>query len=255
MKLDFAEKSAEKKAGQNATSVGKDMNFAAAEAFKLLRTNLNFSLPDEKKCRIVAITGAQQGVGKSLVALNLAYSTSQAEKRVLLIEADLRMPSISRKTGLKPTPGLSNLLAGANDLTSCVQHYVKNLDVITSGDIPPNPSELLGSHRMQELMAEFSGQYDEIIVDLPPMTIVSDSLVISDFVHGYIVVVRENEDEKASFNEMMRQFEVAKVKVLGFVYNCAENSGKKYGKKKYRHYKNGYYNYDGYYGSSDPSKQ
>ena len=220
--------------------LGKNMSFELSEAFKLLRTNISFSLPDDEECRVIGIVGAVRGVGKSFVAANLAYSFANANKKVLLIDADLRMPTVALKTGLAPTPGLSNYLAGvgADSVESIVQNFAPSLDVITAGNIPPNPSELLGSEKMRGLLRELKERYDYIIFDLPPAVVVSDALVVSKLVHGFLLVVRQKIDEKKSVHEMMRQFELVDAKVLGFVFNAYDTGTRRYDKyKKYRYYR------------------
>lgn len=225
----------------NKEVIGSNMTFELSEAFKLLRTNIAFSLPDDEECRVIGIVGALRGVGKSFVAANLAYSFAGADKKVLLIDGDLRMPTIAEKTGLNSTPGLSNYLAGvgADNVESIIQNFTKNMDVITSGNVPPNPSELLGSEKMRALLETLKQKYDYIIFDLPPTVVVSDALVVSKLVHGFLLVVRQNIDEKKSVQEMMRQFDFVHAKVLGFVFNAFDNGGSHYGKYK----KNKYYRY------------
>ncbi len=214
------------------------LSFELSEAFKLLRTNIAFSLPDDG-CKVIGVIGALRGVGKSFVAANLAYSFANSEKKVLLIDGDLRMPTIATKMGLSPAPGLSNFLAGVgvNSAGDIIQKFANNIDVITSGNIPPNPSELLGSEKMRAFLTALKAKYDYIIFDLPPVTIVSDALVLSKIVHGFLLVVRQNVDEKKSIRDMMRQLEFANAKVLGFVMNGSGGNSKHYdkyyGKKKY----------------------
>ena len=132
------------------TMLGDRLSFAASEAYKLLRTNLTFALPDENKCRVVGVTSAMRGEGKSTTSINLAYTLAEAGKRVLLIEADMRRPNLARRLAIDPAPGLSNLLAGLCQERDVIQDVglLDSLKVITSGDIPPNPSELLGSDRI-----------------------------------------------------------------------------------------------------------
>lgn len=227
----------------NEEIIGKNMTFSLSEAFKLLRTNISFSLPDDNECRVIGVVGAIRGVGKSFVAANLAYSFAGADKKVLLIDGDLRMPTIAEKTGLAPTPGLSNYLVGvgADSIEDITQNFAKNMDVITSGNIPPNPSELLGSGKMRSLLSTLKEKYDYIIFDLPPTVLVSDALVISTLVHGFVLVIRQKIDEKKSVKEMIRQLDFVQAKVLGFVFNSFDKGGKgngKYKRKKYyRYYK------------------
>lgn len=149
---------------------GDRLSFAASEAYKLLRTNLTFALPDEKKCRVVGVTSAMRGEGKSTTSINLAYTLAETGKKVLLIEADMRRPNLARRLAIDPAPGLSNLLAGLCQEQDVVQDVglLDSLKVITSGDIPPNPSELLGSERMNAVTANLVRSFDFVIFDLPP---------------------------------------------------------------------------------------
>ncbi len=134
--------------------LGDQLNFAAAEAYKLLRANLTFSLPDEQKCRVVGVTSAVRGEGKSTTSINLAYTLAETGKRVLLVEADMRRPQLAHRLAIDAAPGLSNLLAGLCREKDVVQDVglLENMKVITSGDVPPNPSELLGSERMSTVV-------------------------------------------------------------------------------------------------------
>ena len=222
--------------------LGPNMNFATAEAFKLLRTNISFSLPDEDSCRVIGVTSSSPGEGKTFTSINLAYSIAQTDKKVLLIEGDMRLPTIARITGLSPTPGLSNLLVGLDQKIKVTQLF-EGLSVLVSGDVPPNPSELLTSKRMGALIETISEKYDYIIIDLPPVTSVSDALVVSKYVSGMILVARQNYAYRAAFAETVRQFEQVGAKILGVVFNYAASSSGKYSKKykKYGKYYAKYY--------------
>ena len=171
--------------------IGEYLSFAATEAYKLLRTNLMFALPDQGKCRVVGVTSALRNEGKSTLAINLAYTVSQAGYRVLLIDGDMRLPTLAKRLNIPKRPGLSNLLAGLCTVQDAVQtsDLLDNLKAIAAGDIPPNPSELLSSARMETLLRELGADYDFILLDLPPVTAVTDGLVISKLVDGMIVVV------------------------------------------------------------------
>ncbi len=228
------------------------LSFAAAEAYKLLRTNLLFSLP-EKSCHIIGVTSSVRGEGKSTTSINLAYTFAQSGKKVLLIDGDMRLPTIASKLSLQRAPGLSNLLAGLNSERQCLQKssQMENWFIIPSGDIPPNPSELLGSERMHALLDRYASVFDYIILDLPPVNIVADALVISKWLDGLVLVARQNYITKRALNECMYQIEKLHAKLLGFVMTDAqvsESSYKKYGKygKNY-----GYgYGYDYSYASA-----
>lgn len=234
----------------------ENISFAASEAYKLLRTNIAFSLPDEKKCRVVGITSAVRNEGKSTTSINLSYALAWTGKKVLTIEGDMRLPNLGRRLGLKNAPGLSNLLAGLAGSGSVLQDsgYFNNWKIITSGDIPPNPSELLGSSPMRITIEKYAESFDYIIIDLPPVNIVSDALVVSKITDGMLMTVREDYSDKTIVTEAVNSFRLSGAKLLGFVLTCAESGTKsgrygKYGKYgKYGRYgkygKYGSYSYD-----------
>jgi len=222
--------------------MGSHLSFLASEAYKLLRTNLMFSFSDDARCRVIGLTSAARGEGKSTTAIHLAFSLAEAGKKVLLIESDLRIPSIGRTLSLCRGPGLSNYLAG---MTGGVDEAIRTVgeeekfDVLLAGDVPPNPSELLGSHRMRELMESLKCRYEYIVVDLPPVTVVSDPLVISKLLSGIIVVVRHDYVERQDLDETIRQLQFANVRILGFVYNASASSGSAYDRRYRNHNKYG----------------
>ena len=154
--------------------VGGKLSFSASEAYKLLRTNVMFSLAeDEDGSRIFGITSPIKGEGKSTTAINLAYSIAESAKRVLLIEMDMRLPVLHKSLPISKAPGLSDLLVGSALLTDALQKsgIHDDLYVITAGNLPPNPSELLGSERMKALLESFRERFDYILCDLPPITV------------------------------------------------------------------------------------
>lgn len=219
------------------TMFGPNLNFAATEAYKLLRTNLMFSFPGEDTCHVIGITSSVQGEGKSSTACNTAYALAEAGESVLLLEADLRRPTIASKLGLARAPGLSNLLVSRSDYHEVLQQcpLSPGMHIITSGDIPPNPSELLGSNRMAQLIERLRGEYDYIIIDMPPVTAVSDAIVASKLVDGIAVVVRSRVADQQMLAEALRQLRMVDVRILGFVYRDTDTGGKQYsrGYKKY----------------------
>ena len=214
------------------TNICKNLKFTAAEAYKLLRTNLLFTLPGDKPCRVIGITSALPGEGKSITSINLSYVFAESGKKVLLIDADMRLPNIARQLDLKSAPGLSNVLAGLCEASEVIQDsaVLDTFKVMTAGDIPPNPSELLGSEKMVSLLKAVSGDYDFIVIDLPPVNIVSDALTILNIVDGIIAVVRQNYASRIALKRCMRQLSLNKEKFLGFVMVDAKESSKEYGK-------------------------
>ncbi len=218
-----------------------ELSFAALEAYKLLRTNIMFSFPGNEGCRVVGISSSVRGEGKSTTACNLAYVLSQTGKKILLIDGDLRLPSVFTKLSIKQAPGLSNLLvskSGTVGIVSCKS--APGLDILPSGDCPPNPSELLSSERMAQLLETFKGDYEYIIVDLPPISDVTDALAISKFLDGIVMVVRNGVVDKSELADALRQLKLCSVRILGFAFRDAAESKKGYGKKYGKYYKDYY---------------
>lgn len=199
---------------------GKDLDFASVEAYNLLRTNLSFALPDKEGGKIIGITSPCPQEGKSTTSINLSYSLAEAGHKVLLIDADLRRPSLAKAIDVPMVPGLSNLLVdekAENAIHPGVLH--PNMSVLLAGNIPPNPSELVGSQKMKHLLDDFAPYFDFVIVDLPPVNSVSDPLAASKHVDGMIVVVRHGHTRRKDIAEAIRQLELVNAKIFGFVYN------------------------------------
>lgn len=200
-------------------SVGSNINFWSAEAFRLLRTNLDFSLPDVSGCQVIGITSAVKGEGKSTTAANLAYAIAKTGKKVLLVECDLRLPSLAMMMHLLRKPGFTNLIMGTADGALVLQYFdnMDNFRVITAGDLPPNPTELLGSHRTEMAYKAMKKAADIMILDLPPVNVVPDALILSKHIDGMIVVAKQGYTTKKVLNEAIRKLEFANTKILGFV--------------------------------------
>ena len=233
------------------TMFGANVSFSVSEAYKFLRTNIMFSLADEGKCHVIGLTSSIQGEGKSTTTCNLAYALAETGKKILLLEADLRRPTIAAKLGMRKRLGISNILVEQMNYREIVQTCkdAPNMDVMVAGFIPPNPSELLASRRMEQLLDEMCKDYDYIIIDLPPVSAVTDALAIAKLLDGMVVVVRGGIVEQKALADTMRQLELVNVPILGFVYRDIEEGGLKYG-KSYKHYK--YYKY--YRSKDDTSK-
>ena len=228
---------------EHGKTLHKNLEFTALEQYKLIRANLDFTLPQDEKCPIIGVTSSMRGEGKSTTAVNLSYVFAEKGSKVLLIDADLRIPSIAKKLRIPNTPGLTNLLIDRTGELSGIQPYLlDNWYVLPSGNIPPNPSELLGSVKMKNILAKLREIFDYIIIDLPPVNIVSDAVSISGFMSGMIVVIREERTEKKELERCFRQLKLSNVNILGCVMNEAKTGGSSYGKyKKYKYYK--YYKY------------
>ena len=219
--------------------LGSGLNFASAEAYKLLRTNLGFSLPvDEGQCRVIGVTSSVAGEAKSTTAINLAYTLAQTSKQVLLLEADLRLPTVAKRLKLKQAPGVSNLLVGQCAGNDVLQEsgLIPNMWVATAGNVPPNPAELVGSKRMATAIKAFSKVFDVIVVDLPPVNVVTDALLLNEATDGMIHVVRQGYCDKTALEEAVSQQRFAGTKILGFVMTDADTQEKSYYKKQYGGY-------------------
>jgi capsular exopolysaccharide synthesis family protein len=220
----------------------KNLEFTATEQYKLLRTNLRFTIPEGIKCPVVGVTSSMRGEGKSTTAVNLSYVLAEQGSKVLLIDGDLRIPSIAKKMDIPATPGLTDVLMGRSvhqdEFKSAI---LDNWYIMPAGDIPPNPSELLGSKRMAIALEHLREEFDFIIIDLPPANIVSDALSIAHLITGMIVVIREEYTEKKELEHCFRLLKLSSVNVLGCVMNEAKSGGGAYGKYKYRKYR--YYKY------------
>ena len=236
--------------------VGKDISFAASEAYKLLRTKLQFSFVDEISCPVIGVSSAMAGEGKSLSSANLAYALSQLDKKVLLIDCDLRRPSLSVKLPIEKMPGLSNFLTGQIDLHKIIQSCQMDTDsgfhVISSGRNPPNPIELISSAKMEKALEALRQSYDYIILDLPPVGEVSDAMVAAKLVDGILLVVRQDYCNTVALNSAVNQFEFIESRILGIVMNCVGERGGKY--RKYYKYKKYYAQYQGSYAAEARKK-
>jgi len=241
--------------------VGDKISFTAKEAYKLLRTKLQFSFADEGNCRVIGVSSALAGEGKSLTSVNLAYSLSQLDKKVLLIDCDMRRPSLNEKLPIQKMPGLSNCLSGQNNVSDLIQPCgiegaEKAFSVIAAGRNPPNPIELLSSARMSKLLTALRSAYDYVILDLPPVAEVSDAMAVAQEIDGFLLVVRQNYGNRVALSAAVREFEFVEAKILGVVYNCTHDIGVSYTKRYYKRYYRRYYRrYEGRYISSSRSTE
>lgn len=228
---------------------GKGLSFGASESYRLLRTNVLFALADEKRCRVIGVTSSLSGEGKSTTALNLGYVLAESGRKTLLMEADMRLPTMTRRLKLTGKRGLSDLLvglcSGAEVLQASGIH--EKLWVMNAGSIPPNPTELLGSNQMRQTVEHLSQGFDFILLDLPPVNEVSDALVASKLVNGMLMVVHQGYATRSSVSEAMRQLQYVEAKVLGFVLTRVDGQSGKY--------KSGKYGYGYGYGATTVSEQ
>lgn len=207
-----------------------DSPFHMSESFNTLRTNVIFAAAAAKN-PVFAVTSDIAAAGKTVVSSNLAISLSNLDKKILLVECDMRCPSFTKLFGKIGDEGLSELLAGIEEKTENVVHKYMgtSLDVLLCGKIPPNPSELLSGYRMAELVEEWKKTYDYIILDMPPIGEVYDAGVVSNIVNGYIVTVRANHSNITNVRAAADRIESVNGNVLGLILNDVNmKSGKNY---------------------------
>ena len=233
-------------------------DFFLREAYKTMRTNVTFALTEEKPCSTIIVTSSMQSQGKSITATNLAISYAQQGKQVIIIDCDMRRPKLGRLIGVSNPVGLSNALIQPELQAVAVQTVEKlGIDCILAGDIPPNPSELLGSGKMTRLLDSLREKYDMIILDTPPINMVTDAMVLAPKSDGVLFVVRANQSERGAVAHAVEQMEYAKAKILGFVLNGVDMENTAYGYSKYSYkryhryrkygkYERGYGGYGGY---------
>lgn len=211
-----------------------------SEAFRTLRTNLEFSGID-RPLRIILVTSTGPGEGKSTVAANLAFILSQSDKRVILLDADLRRPSLHRYFDIPNRIGISHVLRGKLNIPEVLNQWktYKNLQIITSGSLPPNPTELLGSEKMASILDELAGMADFVVIDTPPM-LLADAQVLSSHVDGVLFIVQPGTTHTDSARTTVEQLTRANARMLGVVMNrIPRNRAYYYG--GYRHYSPYYY--------------
>lgn len=208
----------------SADAISEKSKFAIVESYKSARSNIMFSLSAEDQ-KVFAVTSYAKGEGKSTVSANLAISFSKMERRVLLIDCDLRRPNLHNIFKVENTVGLSNIIGKMADFEDAVKHDVlPNLDILPSGTIPPNPSELLCSPGFEKLVKGLIDEYDYIIFDTPPIGVVADALLLKDRVAGYVVVLRERSTTHGDIQKMLESIKLADTKILGFIkVGCTQN--------------------------------
>lgn len=199
--------------------LNKNSDFIVQEAYKSLRTNVRFVLHNYE-CKKLCITSATAGEGKSITMLNLAISIAQSGQKVILIDADLRRPAMARLLVEKAAPGLSNVLAGLSTIQESIRTEVyPNLDILFSGDVPPNPSEILGSAEMEKLITDLSKRYDYVLVDTPPVGVVSDASLVASLVDGVLLLVRQNHTKKDEVKRAVNNLQLTGARILGYILN------------------------------------
>lgn len=199
-----------------------------AEKYRNLRTSIEYSSVD-KKLQTIVVTSSEKDEGKSTVSANLAYVLAQGEKKVLIVDCDLRKPTVHRKFELSNQIGLTEVLVEKVEIDKAIQKLEYGVDVLTSGMLPPNPAEIVDSKAVESLFEYFKTIYDYIIIDTPPVGIVTDGVVLAGKADGVILVVRANKTKDTSVMDGYNELKKVNANVLGTVINVVETPKDKYG--------------------------
>jgi capsular exopolysaccharide synthesis family protein len=218
--------------------VEKKPKSIVSEAYRTLRTNIQYSSFD-KAIKTIVVTSAEAAEGKSTVSGNLALSFAQNEKKVIIVDCDLRKPSVHKNFKISNLTGLSEVLIGKESLDDVIQSRNENLDILTSGKIPPNPAEMLSSSAMTNLIENLKEKYDMVILDSAPLQAVTDAQILSTKADGTILVIRAQRTSKESVIEAKNLLTKVGANIIGTVLHAVENTRGKY-----------YY----YYGRSEETK-
>lgn len=216
--------------------VKQEKNFMINEAYNSLRTNLRFTIRKEG-CKKIIICSPLPDDGKSTTSTNLAVTIAQTGAKVLLMDCDLRKGMLHKFFKLKSSPGISDALSGTVGEKDIIQYTsYENLDVVAMGELPPNPTELLGSLQMDELIKKLEKNYDYIIIDSPPVNVVSDSLSLVKLVDGVVIVVREGITTHPNVMAAVNKYKFIGANILGFVINGTNIFQNSQTKSKYYYY-------------------
>lgn len=198
-----------------------------AEAYRTLRTNIQYSSFDEKY-KVIVVTSSVPGEGKSTTAGNLALALAQGGNKVLLIDCDMRKPSLHKKFKISNIAGLSDLLINKYVMEEVAFKFNDNLTVVTSGSIPPNPSEMLDSISMRNYIKEMREKFDYIVMDTPPIQAVTDAQILSAKADGTLLVVKAESTKKDAVINSINLIKKVNGTVIGTVLNGVDNKRNKY---------------------------
>lgn len=217
-----------------------DARSPASEAYRVLRTNIQFAGLDDP-CRIIVVTSAGAAEGKTTTAANFAVVSAQSGSRVCLVDTDLRRPSLHRVFGLANTQGLSSALVEGLSLAKVAQTTrIPTLSLVTSGPLPPNPAEMVGSRRMRELLEGGLEDFDLILCDTPPLISVTDAVALAAQCHGVILVVRAGSVPHAVVRRAAEHIEAVKGRIIGVLLNDVDLRRRRYGHAYYRYLRSYY---------------
>ena len=199
-----------------------------SEQYRTIRTNIEYSNVDQDK-KTILVTSSDKNEGKTTTVSNLAVSFANLNKKVLLIDCDLRNASIHKMFKINNIYGLTDILAKDRAVDKCIQKTeLENLYVLTAGAIPPNPAEILSSEKMKNLIEDLKNIYDYIFIDTPPIGLVTDAGVLSSFIDGVVLVVKSESVEKKYLEETKKKLDAVDARILGAILNSYKSEQKDY---------------------------
>jgi len=226
----------------------EDPRSPVSEAYRSLRTSMLYSSSADKKIKSILVSSAGPGEGKTTTVANLAITYANLGKKTLLVDTDLRRPVLHKVLDIKNEPGVTDYLSGAmDDFDSLIQKTtIDNLFAVPSGIVPPNPSELLGSQKMANLIQKLEDEWDMILFDSPPLVAVTDATMISKSTDQIVIVVKGGHTDKKAFNHTITSLRNVNAPLGGVILNAVTHKNR-YGSYYY------YYQYYHYYGSDKES--
>ena len=199
-----------------------------SEQYRTIRTNIEYSNVDQNT-KTILVTSSDKNEGKTTTVSNLAVSFANLNKKVLIVDCDLRNPSIHKMFKINNIYGLTDILAKDRAVDKCIQETeLKNLYVLTAGAIPPNPAEILSSDKMKNLIEDLKNIYDYIFIDTPPIGLVTDAGVLSSFIDGVVLVVKAESVEKKFLEETKKKLDAVDARILGAILNAYKSEQKDY---------------------------
>lgn len=194
-----------------------------SEQYRTIRTTIDFKMADQGM-KSLLVTSSEASAGKSTTIANLAVTFAQQGKKVLVIDGDLRKPTVDKTFKVQNSVGLTNILMNQYAIQDVLQRtrISENLTVITSGPIPPNPSELLGSNAMKQLLDTVTGYFDVVLLDTPPLSAVTDAQILSSYVEGVVIVVHANQTRKDGLLKAKKLLDQVNANILGVVLHGTE---------------------------------
>lgn len=243
LKLNFGTKKQATEIDETARILNSESDFNVVEKYKSVRTNIMFSMPKSDKGKVVVVTSSTPGEGKTTTTINLAITFAQTGARVMLVDCDLRKSRVHRYLKLEKTDGVTNILCGFTTIEKAVKRNVReNLDVLTAGEIPPNPAELIESEEFGKMIAALRESYDYIFIDTPPVTVVTDATLATKESDGVVIVVRQDVTTFDLLDSTMETINNSNTKIIGVIMLGDIEKTRRYGYKyggKYG-YKYGY---------------